>query len=298
MAEQIYDPADNARRCYDEAIDALRERLERSKVVIGDCTLYREDCRFVLPTLKGLDAVLTDPPYSSGGLMRSDRNVSTSSKYTRAEATPKDPDFSGDNRDQRSFTLWCSDWLALCHQATRRGGALMSFIDWRNMPSLIDAVQMGGWVYRGIVPWDKTEMARPNKGWFRSQCEYLITATAGPLESGPSAGGICQTGVFRYKTDGQDREHITQKPTELIKDILTTRDDWHVVLAPFMGSGTTGVACVKLGRKFIGIEIEPRYFDIACRRIEQAYAQPDMFVAPPQKAEQTAFDLSGESDGV
>ena len=61
------------------------------------------------------------------------------------------------------------------------------------------------------------------------------------------------------------------------------------ILDPFMGSGTTGVACAKLGRKFIGIEIEPKYFDIACRRIEAAYAQPDMFVPAPQPAKQEAL---------
>lgn len=69
--------------------------------------------------------------------------------------------------------------------------------------------------------------------------------------------------------------------------------DWTagVVLDPFMGSGTTGVACVKLGRKFIGIELEPKYFDIACKRIEQAYKQPDMFIEQPKKAEQVGMDL-------
>jgi len=54
------------------------------------------------------------------------------------------------------------------------------------------------------------------------------------------------------------------------------------ILDPFMGSGTTGVACAKLGRKFIGIEIDPGYFDIACRRIQKAYDQPDMFIASPE----------------
>lgn len=63
------------------------------------------------------------------------------------------------------------------------------------------------------------------------------------------------------------------------------------VLDPFMGSGTTGVACAKMGRKFIGIEIEPKYFDIACKRIEEAYKQPDMFVELPKKAEQINFDI-------
>ncbi len=61
------------------------------------------------------------------------------------------------------------------------------------------------------------------------------------------------------------------------------------VLDCFMGSSSTGVACLKLGRKFIGIEVDPEYFDIACRRIEKAYAQPDLFIAPPSKPVQEAL---------
>ena len=68
-------------------------------------------------------------------------------------------------------------------------------------------------------------------------------------------------------------------------------DDTRTILDPFMGSGTTGVAAVKLGRKFIGIEIEEKYFSIACRRISQALAQPDMFVEPPKPAKQESLGL-------
>lgn len=90
--------------------------------------------------------------------------------------------------------------------------------------------------------------------------------------------------MFRYRAVGIDggKIHPTQKPVQLMKWCIE-----HIpfpnrlILDPFMGSGTTGVACVKLGRRFIGIEREPKYFDIACRRIEKAYAQPDLFVAPP-----------------
>ena len=66
-------------------------------------------------------------------------------------------------------------------------------------------------------------------------------------------------------------------------------EESQTILDPFMGSGTTGVACAKLGRKFIGIELEPKYFDIACKRIEDAYAQGDMFISPPPKAVQEAM---------
>lgn len=87
--------------------------------------------------------------------------------------------------------------------------------------------------------------------------------------------------IFTYSRGAalQDgKEHPTQKPVELIKWCLEFFPEAKTVLDPFMGSGTTGVAAVKLGRKFTGIEIEPRYFDIACRRIAEAAKQPDLFV--------------------
>ena len=90
-----------------------------------------------------------------------------------------------------------------------------------------------------------------------------------------------------------EREHPTQKPVDVMKWCIE-----HIpfpnreILDPFMGSGTTGVACVKLGRRFIGIEREPKYFDIACRRIEAAYNQPDLFIPsrPESKPQQLTLD--------
>ena len=87
------------------------------------------------------------------------------------------------------------------------------------------------------------------------------------------------------------RQHPTQKPVPVIEWAIQQTKTEGVVLDPFMGSGTTGVACVRLGRPFIGIEIEPKYFNIACKRIEQAYAQPDMFIEPPAKAVQEGLAL-------
>ena len=80
---------------------------------------------------------------------------------------------------------------------------------------------------------------------------------------------------------GMDKAHPCQKPVALMQWCLGFLPDAETILDPFMGSGTTGVACVKLGRKFTGIELDPDYFDIACKRIEDAYRQPDMFIAPP-----------------
>jgi DNA modification methylase len=85
-------------------------------------------------------------------------------------------------------------------------------------------------------------------------------------------------GVQRDSEVGEARQHDTQKPVEIMRWSVEQFPAARTILDPFMGSGTTGVACVKLGRRFIGIEIEPKYFGIACKRIAAAYAQPDMFI--------------------
>lgn len=91
-------------------------------------------------------------------------------------------------------------------------------------------------------------------------------------------------------TNAERVGHPTQKPLAVMRFTLREIGYAGTILDPFMGSGTTGVAAVKLGRKFIGIEIEPKYFDIACRRIGEALAQPDFFVEPPKPAEQLSWE--------
>lgn len=89
--------------------------------------------------------------------------------------------------------------------------------------------------------------------------------------------------------------HPTQKPVRVMEWCIGhLPEGCETILDPFMGSGTTGVACVRTGRRFIGVEINEQYFDIACRRVEDAYKQPDMFVEPPKKAESIRFDFDGD----
>jgi len=230
-------------------------------------TIYHGDCRDILPHVDPVDLVLTDPPYSSGGMTRSDRNLKPSDKYVMTGSKLIRPEFSGDNRDQRSFLLWCELWMRDCLKLANKGAVLASFIDWRQLPTLVDAVQVAGWVYRGITVWDKTEAARPQKGWFRAQAEFLVLASAGPLEV--DREGISSPGVFRYGIKQSEKEHITGKPASLCIDIIKTTPKFQLILDPFMGSGTTLVAAKKLGRKAIGIEIEEKYCEIAVRRLQQ-----------------------------
>lgn len=95
-------------------------------------------------------AVITDPPYSSGGFTRGDRMAATSNKYVMTALTQR-PEFAGDNRDQRGYLVWCTLWLDQALRVTMPGGSLLMFTDWRQLPTTIDAVQAGGWVWRGIV---------------------------------------------------------------------------------------------------------------------------------------------------
>lgn len=231
--------------------------------------IYHGDCRAIFPELPVADLILADPPYSSGGLMRSDRSQKVGNKYQLSGTTKQYHGFSGDNRDQRSFLIWSVLWMTEALYRTRPGGALICFIDWRNLPALIDAVQVAGWVYRGLAVWDKGPAARPDKGWFKSQAEYMVLATNGPLDRGVKAEGICQKGVFRHGVVGAKKQHLTEKPVELIAELLQTRDDWQTIVDPFAGSGTTLKAAKELHRRAVGIEIEEYNCEIAAKRCGQ-----------------------------
>lgn len=251
------------------------------KVVIGNATLYRGDALDVLRGLDRVDAVITDPPYSSGGAFRSDRSRSTAEKYIGGGYAPGSaalarPEFRGDNKDQRAYLYWCALWLGRCLDLTPPGGVCCLFTDWRQLPTTADALQAGGWFWRGLAVWDKTEAARPQKGWFRNQCEYVVWGSNGPMPE----DGECLPGVFRQSVLSEGKEHIAGKPVGVMDGLVRISPAGGVVLDPFMGSGSTGVAAIRTGRRFIGIEVEPRYFDIACKRIEEAQRQADLFVAP------------------
>jgi site-specific DNA-methyltransferase (adenine-specific) len=240
--------------------------------------LHLGDCLEIMSTLPtgSVDAVITDPPYSSGGAMRGDRMNATSLKYVNTGTQIERPEFQGDNRDQRGYAFWCTLWLSECYRIAKSGAFVYLFTDWRQLPVTTDIMQAGGFVWRGIAPWNKTEAARPTKGRFRAQCEYVVWGSKGPMtENTPE----CLPGFFTYVVKQSEKEHIAGKPNSLMIDILKIVAPGGTVLDPFMGSATTGAACVASGYDFIGIEIDSNYFEISQRRIEAAQAQPALFGA-------------------
>jgi site-specific DNA-methyltransferase (adenine-specific) len=246
--------------------------------------LYHGDCLDVMRSLRELnaDCVLADPPYSSGGLHRSDRIQGTGEKYVLHGTALERPDFAGDSRDQRSWVLWSSLWMGMALRCCHTGAVMLAFADWRQVPACSDAIQAGGWIWRGIVPWDKTEGARPQRGFFRAQCEYVLSASAGSMgKEQERAVGVCKPGIIyegseiiaRWPRTQDDRQHQTGKPVQTCAWLLEVVRPGGWVLDPFAGSGSAGVAAVRAGLGYVGIESEREILEGAAERLRTEIGQ-------------------------
>ena len=219
----------------------------KRKEVIGDCTLYLADCMDVMPFLDKVDAVVTDPPYGIGAAKRG--TIGTSKNAEVKDYGAKDWDSAPPPQDVIDFMRQISSYQIIF------GGNYFS------LPPT------SCWLV-----WDKQ-----NTGDF-ADCELAWTN----LKKSVRRIYWRWNGMIRKGDDV--REHPTQKPEGVMRWCLTHIPDSKLILDPFMGSGTTGVACVKEGRSFIGIELDEDYFEIACKRIREAYDQPDIFVSANQPA--------------
>jgi DNA modification methylase len=211
----------------------------KRKEVIGDCTLYLGDCLEILPTLDKVDAVITDPPYGIGA---------SSKKF-----------INGTSKTKKDY------YEDICWDTAPPSKELVDLILTKGE---ISCFWGGNYFHlpptRCFLIWDKTihgnSYADCEMAWVNQNANARIK----PLN------------MVATNLDG--RCHPTQKPVEIMKWCVSQiKNNPQTILDPFMGSGTTGVACANLGRKFIGIEIEPKYFDIACERITNAYRQERLF---------------------
>lgn len=206
---------------------------------------------------ESVDALVTDGPYSSGGYVRGDRAKPVLTKYLEDESPWQGSrGFMGDNRDQRSWCYWNALWLSECHRIVRLGGYAGLFADWRQVPAATDSLQAGGFIWRGIVTWDKGEGARaPHTGYHRHQGEFYVWGSKGPLA--PCAHGGPFPGVIRVTIKPSEKYHPTGKPVELMRELVRVVSPGGLVLDPFAGSGSTLRAALLEGRHGIGFELDP-----------------------------------------
>lgn len=223
---------------------------------------------------ESVDLILADPPYSSGGQFRGDRMGSTSQKYVSSDSGAQAiEDFTGDNRDQRAYFAWSSLWLAEAHRVLKPGRACCVFTDWRQMPTTTDALQAGGFVWRGVCIWDKVG-GRPLLGIANGQAEYVVWGTKGPTDLGHE---IYLPNILRFRVPTEERGlHQTPKPVELLARLCELAPPRGVVFDPFTGSGSALIAARRTGRRGVGVELSEAHAETALQRIRTESTQLDL----------------------
>lgn len=237
-------------------------------VVIGNATLYLGDCLEILPGLSKADAVVTDPPYQMGIDRVPIAGSTDFGSFSCSRSVGMKWPFSVDwisHAKADHVVVFCSYLdIGAVHQKLSETLKVSAVFTWRknNAPSMTRPIPR---LDTEFAIWARTHKAHCGKmGEFRS---CVIDCNM------PQAGVGAKERILKYKNGPS--AHPTQKPIEIIY-LFVDRLPAEVFLDPFMGTGTTGVAAIQCGKKFIGIEIDPEYFNIACRRIEAAQRQQAM----------------------
>lgn len=243
------------------------------------------------------EGFVTDPPYSSGGFTRGDRMGDPSEKYSKSGAVNANEveSFGGDNRDQRAFHQWCSLWLTEGYRVVTPGGRVLVATDWRQLPTVCDAIQVAGFVWRGVAVWTKKGIGRHQKGRFRGDAEFFVWGSKGPLTlEGPVLPGTFESTAEELEAaaalvreapeiacgpvPAAHRLHLTEKPVEVMEAVLAYVPKGRVI-DPFAGSGSTAVAALRRGLQFAGCEVSPHYHALATRRLQAEAMGVDGMVA-------------------
>jgi len=238
-----------------------------TKETIGNATLYLGDCLEILPTLDKVDAVITDPPYGE--------NTHKQARTNKGKAGGNYKNSGGGNgRGMRLINFPPLDgerFKEMCTSLVEKSKRwVVMTCDHHHAPEVFNEkyfIRLGAWVKSCPTP--QISGDRPGQG---HEAVLILHREGKKYWNGGGKAAI-------WRDNPQNPSEIpTQKPLTMIEKWITQfTDNKEIILDPYMGSGTTGVACMNLGRKFIGIEIEPKYFDIACERIEQAQKQGRLF---------------------
>lgn len=286
-----YCPRTDSAASYDAAIDAMRERHDAIMAAgakrieyIGDAVLIEGDCLDVLPALGRVDHVFADPPYEAEAHTPVRRTHSSIKSGVAAEL-----DFAAITTEQRDAVP------AFCQ--TMCAGWSVFFCQVEAVPAWRDSIERADGKYKRAMAWVKPDASPQFNGQGPAQgYECAVAAWWGAGHASWNAGG--KRGVYTHCVNGSSRHgaHPTEKPVSLMRELLGDfTNQGQTILDPFMGSGTTGVAALQLGRRFIGIELDPGYFDIACKRVREAWKQPRLFDEPKARPPKTGELFGGDA---
>lgn len=272
---------------------------DRVETIAEGVILYLGDCREILPKVAKTDAVITSPPYNLGnttgggfpGAKLGHYSVNSpmngrggQGKWSRASAAGGLAHGYGKHDDampHEEYVSWQNEIVGLCWDRLNENGAIF----YNHKPRVLDGNLVTPFAYlpdlpiRQVIIWARAGGINFSPAFYCPTHEWIviIAKTEFRLRDKSASGA----GDVWYIPQEVKEDHPAPFPLKLPLNIIETTSA-QSILDPFMGSGTTGVAAVKFGRKFTGIEIEPKYFDMACRRIEEAVRSPDMFIARPK----------------
>jgi len=292
-----YDPAKDSRDGYEVGITEIRRRkIAAGEIVpwvrreaIGDATLYLGDALEVLPTLDGADHIIGDPPYEDElhGAFGRKIQRNDGAHMPRSVNMLKPIEFAGINGAR-------SETASACVRAS--AGWVILFTLAEGVRAWRDEIQAAGGKWDTTCFWVKPDASPRFNGQGPARgAECFVTAWAGRGYRRWNGGG--KRGIYTHCVNtGRQGEHPTEKPVPLMREIVAdfTRPG-ETICDPFLGSGTTGVACLQLGRRFIGIEQNPKWFDLACRRLYEAARSPDLFIEQAKRDKVATVDLFAES---
>lgn len=251
-------------------------------VTIGDCTLYRGDALRVMADLseQSIDAIITDPPYCSGSIGEAQR-TRANGQGLRSENLRKFGWFTGDNMGTAGLTWLLRSVAVEARRLVKPTGSFLVFCDWRMLSSLQPAIESAGLRFQNLLVWDKGSMGLGSG--FRCQHELIMHFTFGS----PEYHDLGTANVLRCgRVATAEREHQTQKPADLLSELVkVTAPPGGRVLDPFVGSGSTVLACIQTARGCVGIENDPEYFALACRRIHDANGDAGLYAGADKPAE-------------
>jgi DNA modification methylase len=237
-------------------------------VIVGNATLMLGDCLDIMPTVGTVDHIICDPPYEA--------------RLHAAKSHEADLRKDGGPKLQ-AINFECIDPIRSAfvkQSATQCAGWFIAFCTPEGIAKWADEINISAMKYKRACHWIKPDSTPQLNGQGPAQgAEHFVCAWAGTGHSRWNAGG--KRGVYTHLVNNSERTglHPTEKPRRLMSEIIADfTNAGQTILDPFMGSGTTGVAAVMAGRKFIGIEQNEAYFDLACSRLDKAQRQGDMFI--------------------